>query len=112
MRGQSALGAAPKWRVAFGFLKSAIAALALFAAPPIGGAWSQAARTIRIVVPFPAGGSADILARLLGDQISKAQGPTVLVENRPGAGASLGYEAVARAAPDGNTLVINGNSLV
>ena len=75
-------------------------------------AWSQAARTIRIVVPFPAGGSADILARLLGEQISKAQGPTVLVENRPGGGASIAYEAVARAAPDGNTLVINGNSLV
>jgi tripartite-type tricarboxylate transporter receptor subunit TctC len=75
-------------------------------------AWSQAARTIRIVVPFPPGGSADILARLLGEQISKAQGPSVLVENRPGAGASLAYEAVARAAPDGNTLVINGNSLV
>src|SRR5439155_355407 len=66
----------------------------------------------RIVVPFPAGGSADILARLLGEQISKAQGPTVLVENRPGGGASIAYEAVARAAPDGNTLVINGNSLV
>jgi len=75
-------------------------------------ACSQAARTIRIVVPFPAGGSADILARLLGEQISKAQGPTVLVENRPGGGASIAYEAVARAAPDGNTLVINGNSLV
>ena len=76
------------------------------------GAWSQATRTIRIVVPFPAGGSATIVARLLGDQISKAQGPTVLIENRPGGGASIAYEAVARAAPDGNTLVINANSFV
>ena len=75
-------------------------------------AWSQAPRTIKIVVPFPAGGSADILARLLGEQVGKAQGPTVLIENRPGAGASIAYEAVARAAPDSNTLVINGNSLV
>ncbi len=74
-------------------------------------AWSQA-RTIRIVVPFPAGGSADILARLLGEQIAKTQGPSVVVENRPGGGASIAYEAVARAAPDGNTLVINGNSIV
>ncbi len=73
--------------------------------------WSQA-RTIRIVVPFPAGGSADILARLLGEQIAKAQGPSVVIENRPGGGASIAYESVARAAPDGNTLVINGNSLV
>jgi tripartite-type tricarboxylate transporter receptor subunit TctC len=75
-------------------------------------AWSQATRTIRIVVPFPAGGSADILARLLGEQINKAYGPTVVIENRPGGGATIAYEAVARAAPDGNTLVINGNSLV
>jgi len=75
-------------------------------------AWSQTTRTIRIVVPFPPGGSADILARLLGEQISKANGPTVIIENRPGGGASIAYEAVARAAPDGNTLVINGNSLV
>ena len=72
----------------------------------------QAARTIRIVVPFPAGGSADILARLLGEQINKANGPAVVIENRPGGGASIAYEAVARAAPDGNTLVINGNSIV
>jgi tripartite-type tricarboxylate transporter receptor subunit TctC len=75
-------------------------------------AWSETARTIRIVVPFPPGGSADILARLLGEQINKANGPTVVIENRPGGGASIAYEAVARAAPDGNTLVINGNSLV
>src|SRR5262245_12846099 len=74
--------------------------------------WPQAARTIRIVVPFPPGGSADILARLLGEQINKSFGPTVVVENRPGGGATIAYEAVARAAPDGNTLVINGNSLV
>jgi tripartite-type tricarboxylate transporter receptor subunit TctC len=75
-------------------------------------AWAQTARTIRLVVPFPAGGSADILARLLGEQISKTQGPTIVIENRPGGGASIAYDAVARAAPDGNTLVINGNSLV
>jgi tripartite-type tricarboxylate transporter receptor subunit TctC len=75
-------------------------------------AWSQSGRTIRVVVPFPAGGSADILARLLGEHIAKNQGPSVIIENRPGGGASIAYEAVARAAPDGNTLVINGNSLV
>src|SRR4051794_13845747 len=74
--------------------------------------WSQAGRAIRIVVPFPAGGSADILARLLGEQVGKLSGATVVTENRPGGGASIAYEAVARAAPDGNTLVINGNSLV
>jgi len=75
-------------------------------------AWSQTNRTIKIIVPFPAGGLADILARLLGERISKAQGPTVLIDNRPGAGASIGYDAAARAAPDGNTLVIAANSIV
>src|SRR5215213_10276443 len=75
-------------------------------------AWSQSARTIRVVVPFPPGGSADILARVLGEQINKTNGPTVVIENRPGGGATIAYEAVMRAPPDGNTLVINGNSLV
>jgi tripartite-type tricarboxylate transporter receptor subunit TctC len=75
-------------------------------------AWAEATRTIKIIAPFPPGGSVDVLSRLLGEQISKTQGPTVLVENRPGAGASIAYEAAARAAPDGNTLVINANSIV
>jgi tripartite-type tricarboxylate transporter receptor subunit TctC len=90
----------------------AFIAMALFAGPPsTNEAWSQT-RTIRIVVPFPAGGSADILARLLGEHIGKNQGQSVVIENRPGGGASIAYEAVARAVPDGNTLVINGNSIV
>lgn len=94
-------------------LWNTFAAAALIAVTLIGAdAWAQTSRTIRIVVPFPPGGSADILARLLGEHISKAQGPTVIVENRPGGGASIAYEAVARAVPDGNTLVINANSIV
>jgi tripartite-type tricarboxylate transporter receptor subunit TctC len=75
-------------------------------------AWPQASRTIHLVVPFPAGGSADTLARMVGEQINKSQPATVLTENRPGAGSSIAYDLVARAAPDGNTLVIVGNSLV
>jgi tripartite-type tricarboxylate transporter receptor subunit TctC len=94
-------------------LWNTFATAALIAVTLIGAdAWAQTSRTIRIVVPFPPGGSADILARLLGEHISKAQGPTVIVENRPGGGASIAYEAVARAVPDGNTLVINANSIV
>jgi tripartite-type tricarboxylate transporter receptor subunit TctC len=90
---------------------------ALFAAVCIvlalsgGDALSQS-RTIKIIVPFPPGGSSDTLARLLGEQVGKAHGVTVLIENRPGAGATIGYEAAARAAPDGNTLVLGANSLV
>jgi tripartite-type tricarboxylate transporter receptor subunit TctC len=84
----------------------------IFLAVAGSDARSQTARTIKIVAPFPPGGSVDILSRLLGEQISKVHGITVVVENRPGAGASIAYEAVARAAPDGNTLVINANSMV
>src|SRR5262245_38758342 len=94
-------------------LAGALAAAAFLALLSVGHhASAQTARTIRIVVPFPAGGSADILARLLGEHIAKNQGVAVVIENRPGGGASIAYEAVARAAPDGNTLVINANSLV
>jgi len=75
------------------------------------GAWSQTARTIKIVVPYPAGGTADILARILGEQISRTEGVTLLTENRPGASAVIGTEAVSRAAPDGSTLLITSNRI-
>jgi tripartite-type tricarboxylate transporter receptor subunit TctC len=75
-------------------------------------AWSQSGKSIRVIVPFPPGGSADILARVLGNQISETNGQTVIIDNRPGAGASIAYELAARAAPDGNTVVIASNSVV
>ena len=86
--------------------------LSLLIAVPDEPAWSQSGKSIRIIVPFPPGGSADVLARILGNQISEANGQTVIVDNRPGAGASIAYELAARAAPDGNTLVIASNSVV
>jgi tripartite-type tricarboxylate transporter receptor subunit TctC len=86
--------------------------LSFLIALPGKPAWSQGGKSIRIIVPYPPGGSADVLARILGNQISEANGQTVIVDNRPGAGASIGYELAARAAPDGNTLVIASNSLV
>ena len=76
------------------------------------GAWSQTSRTIKIVVPAPPGAVADILARLLTMQISSTQGTTLVVENRPGAGDVIGTEAVARAAPDGTTLLVVGTNFV
>jgi tripartite-type tricarboxylate transporter receptor subunit TctC len=69
------------------------------------GAWSQA-RTIKVVNPYPPGGTADIVARVLSEQIGRTQGVTMLVENRPGGGTVIGTEAASRAAPDGNTLLI------
>src|SRR5712672_2234573 len=73
---------------------------------------SQTQRTIRIIIPFPPGGSTDMVARLLADQISRTPGISMIVENRPGAGTVIGTEAVARAAPDGGTLLITAPYLV
>jgi tripartite-type tricarboxylate transporter receptor subunit TctC len=62
--------------------------------------------TIRMIVPLPPGGPADTLARLVAEQISLAHGPTIVVENRPGASTVTGTEAASHAAPDGNTLLM------
>jgi tripartite-type tricarboxylate transporter receptor subunit TctC len=70
-------------------------------------AWPQRVRTIKIVVPFAAGGVTDVVARLLGEQITRVQGPTLLIENRTGAGGGIGAETVSRAAPDGNALLVS-----
>jgi tripartite-type tricarboxylate transporter receptor subunit TctC len=69
-------------------------------------------KTIRIVVPFPPGGTADILARLLSQQATQASGQKFVVENRPGAGTVIATEAVARSPADGATLLIMSNSFV
>ena len=67
-------------------------------------AWPS--RTVRIVVPFGPGGSADLVARILGQRLTESLGQSVIVENRPGAGAMLGNELVAKSPPDGYTLTI------
>jgi tripartite-type tricarboxylate transporter receptor subunit TctC len=75
-------------------------------------AWSQAGRTIRLILPFPPGGPADAMARLVAQQIGAAGGPTMVIESRPGAGTEIGTEYVSRAAPNGDTLLIISNSFV
>src|SRR3546814_6868200 len=69
-------------------------------------AQSYPARPINLVVPFPAGGTTDALARALGQELAKSLGQPVVVENKPGAGATLGADYVAKATPDGYTLLM------
>ena len=77
-----------------------------------GAARASPAGPIRIVIPFPAGGSTDTLLRRATEHIGKRQNVAFIIENRPGAGTVIATEAVARAAPDGNTILANANSFV
>jgi tripartite-type tricarboxylate transporter receptor subunit TctC len=79
--------------------------LALLAGFP-ARAEAYPSRTIKMIVPYPAGGTTDILGRLVADQLKGGLGATVVVENKPGAGTTLGAEQVARSPPDGYTLLM------
>ncbi|MSQ50436.1 MAG: tripartite tricarboxylate transporter substrate binding protein [Betaproteobacteria bacterium] len=89
----------------------------LAAALLLGGlsAWACAqsfpSKPIRIVVPFPAGGTVDVLGRMIGAKMTESVGQPVLVDNRPGAGAIIGVDLVAKAAPDGHTMLLIPNAL-
>ena len=89
------------------FAVAVIAALSASAAP--GHAQTYPQRPITVVVPFAAGGPTDVLARVLGDHMSRTLGQPVIVEDVTGAGGTVGATRVAKAAPDGYTLVL-GNS--
>lgn len=91
--------------------RTALAALTAFAAMAVSPAFAQGAagfpaRPIKIVVPYAAGGFTDIIARMVGTKLSEKLGQPVVVENKPGASTMLGAEAVARATPDGYTLLM------
>ena len=93
-------------------MKKTVALLfgALFAASALAQSWPQ--KPVRFIVPFPPGGATDISARLLGEKLTQIWGQTVVIENRGGAGGSVGAAEAARAAPDGYTLFFPSGSVV
>src|SRR5215210_9460031 len=88
------------------FLHLAAGAAALPALSRIAKAQAYPSRPVRIIVGYAPGGLTDIVARLMGQWLSERFGQQVIVENRPGAGSNIGTEVVARAAPDGYTLLM------
>src|SRR5688572_27310561 len=92
-------------------LKCALALPFLLPAGPSGAQAPYPSQQIRIICPFPAGGGTDLTARLLGEQIQKILGQTVVVDNRTGASGMIGTEAAARAKPDGHTLLVASGEL-
>jgi tripartite-type tricarboxylate transporter receptor subunit TctC len=90
---------------------SVVLSLAVFVVPsPSGWAAAYPTKPIRLLVGFPVGGGADVAARTLGPRMSEGLGQAIVVDNRPGAGSAVASEIVAKAAPDGHTLVSIGSS--
>ncbi len=83
-----------------------VAALALALCGGSAAAQGWPSKPISLIVPFPPGGTTDVLARALGDKLSQSLGQTVIVENKPGAGATLGADYVVKSKPDGYTLLV------
>lgn len=86
-------------------MKRLFLTLALAAAACVTQAQEWPARAVRIIVPFPAGGSADLLPRVVGEKLAERWGHPVIVENRPGAAGNIGADIVFKAEPDGYTLL-------
>src|SRR3954466_4504415 len=92
-------------------LRSISMALAFALAVP-AAAQHYPAQPIRMIAPFPPGGSVDIMARLIADPLAAQLGGRIIIDNRSGASGNIGMEAVARANPDGYTIVLNTIPLV
>jgi tripartite-type tricarboxylate transporter receptor subunit TctC len=87
-----------------------LASLGLMFAATVG-AQNYPTKPVRIIVPFPPGGAVDLIARVMGSRMQEALGQTFIIENRAGANGSIGSDAVAKAAPDGYTLLVQASTL-
>jgi tripartite-type tricarboxylate transporter receptor subunit TctC len=88
--------------------KLMLSAAASIAIPKL--AWAQSAKPVNLIVSYPAGGGADLMARLIAPHLGKYLGQNVVVENKPGASGQIAAAQVAKAAPDGNTLLLDASS--
>src|SRR5262245_42721619 len=96
---------------AIAMIAAAASMLALSApSPALAQAWPG--KTVRIIVPFSPGSATDLLPRAIFEHVSAKVGQTFIVENRPGGGGGIGVSAVAKADPDGHTLLVHSNALV
>ena len=92
-----------------GAAAGAVMALASLTAPALAQTWPS--KPVKLIVPFPAGGSADTLSRIIGQELQEKTGQAFVVENRTGAGGNIGTDAVAKATPDGTTLLLTPSSI-
>ena len=91
-------------------IKRLLCACLLALGAPLAPAQDYPSKPVRLIVPFAAGGSADVYARFIALRLQEALGQTFIVDNRPGAGSIIGTDAVAKSAPDGHTLLVMSNT--
>ena len=95
------------WRCSQACVAAILASLVISAAPQVA-AQRYPAKSVRLVVPFPPGAGLDVVGRLMAQKLSETRGPSLVVDNRPGAAGTIGADIVAKAVPDGYTLVMGG----
>jgi len=102
-----AAGAAPALRRAW---RPILATLLAALLAPLAAAQDYPSKPVRIIVPFAAGGPADVYARFIAQRLQESMGQTFIVDDRPGAGSIIGTDAVAKSTPDGYTLLLMSNT--